>query len=242
MTIYFLFRNAAHLKRNNKIRKKSNHSLISKKLCIFALIMVIKRLFIVAHPYEIGLERLVKEGFSLLKKPFEHTQLYVNGQTAVALIGIGAEEALRSMQALHEEGWLSHPIDILLSGSAGSYTIPVLNVVQCSTSFPNVPMELPIANIECVHEFVSPSSPHPELHQPDTAFDMESETIIYFLQQQSPEAIGTFSIVKVISDDGSGSLGDWASVCCQHVQPRVIEVLRSIVAHTSTPKANIQSL
>ena len=204
--------------------------------------MEIKRLIIVAHPYEIGLERLAEEGFSLLKKPFEHMQLYINGQTAVALIGIGAEEALRSMQVLHEEGWLSRPIDILLSGSAGSYTIPVLNVVQCSTSFPSIPMELPMANLECVHEFVSPSSPHPELHQPDTAFDMESETIIHFLQQQSPEATGTFSIVKVISDDGSGSLGDWASVCCQHVQPRVIEVLRSFVAHTSTPNANTQSL
>ena len=194
--------------------------------------MDIKRIIIVAHPYEIGTERLLTEGFSLVSQYEENRLVYANSQSAIAIIGIGADEAGRSLKAMQEEGLFSQPVDILLTGSAGSYTLPVLSTVQCSSSLSDIDMGFPRARLECVHEFVSPSSPHPELHQPDTAFDMESETLTAFFKNNVCESVCSFSIVKVISDDGSGSLGDWAAVCQQYVQPRVMDVVKTFIDKT----------
>ncbi|MBR5963553.1 MAG: hypothetical protein IK000_05325 [Bacteroidaceae bacterium] len=194
--------------------------------------MDIKRIIIVAHPYEIGTERLLTEGFSLVSQYEENRLVYANSQSAIAIIGIGADEAGRSLKAMQEEGLFSQPVDILLTGSAGSYTLPVLSTVQCSSSLSDIDMGFPLARLECVHEFVSPSSPHPELHQPDTAFDMESETLTAFFKNNVRESVCSFSIVKVISDDGSGSLGDWAAVCQQYVQPRVMDVVKTFIDKT----------
>ena len=201
-----------------------------------------KKIIIVAHILEIGSERLEVAGFRHQSLSSEDTQLYVCDNTVVVVVGIGAEKATRSLRTLLRDGWLDQPAHILLTGSAGSYTIPVLDIVQCNTPHPSIPMDFPTAHLECVHEFVSPSSPHPELHVPFTAFDMESEAIATFLKNEAPDAANTFTIVKVISDDGSGSLGDWASVCRTHVQPRVMDVVLSFINRTTSETEKTKTL
>jgi len=181
-----------------------------------------RRVFIVAHPYEIGLERLEKDGFRpLVATDNPLPTLFERGDDVVAIIGIGAGEARPSLEWMKDRGYFSGA-DVLLAGSAGSYSLPVLHVVQCCTGYPEWASGYDKGEIVCVHEFVSPENPHPELHVPGTCFDMESETLLDVCRDAG---VQTLSIVKVISDDGSGSLGDWATVCQQKVQPKVWKVL-----------------
>ena len=179
-----------------------------------------RKVLIVAHPYEIGLKRLEKNGFLRITGKDERPTLYVRGDDTVAIVGIGLQEALPSFEKMKEQG-MFNDADVLLAGSAGSYTLPVLHTVQCETGYPSLPSDFPKGEIVCVHEFVSPDSPHPELHIPNTCFDMESEGLLATCRDAN---VHSLSIVKVISDDGSGSLGDWATVCQQQVQPLVGEI------------------
>ena len=180
-----------------------------------------KKVLIVAHPYEIGLERLEANGFQRVTEEDERPTLYVRGNDTVAIVGIGLGEALPSFETMRAQGLLDDA-DVLLAGSAGSYSLPVLHTVQCAIDgFPTLASDYAKGRIVCVHEFVSPESPHPELHVPDTCFDMESEGLTATCRDAN---VHTLSIVKVISDDGSGSLGDWATVCQTRVQPLVWDV------------------
>lgn len=181
-----------------------------------------RKIFIVAHPYEIGLERLEKEGFNRIQASESPLPImYEREDSVVAIIGIGAGEARPSLLWMKEKGCFSGA-DVLLAGSAGSYALPVLHTVQCRSGYPAWDSGYEQGEIVCVHEFVSPENPHPELHVPGTCFDMESETLLDICRDAD---VKTLSIVKVISDDGSGSLGDWATVCQQKVQPKVWQVL-----------------
>ena len=179
-----------------------------------------RKVLIVAHPYEIGLKRLEENGFQRITEKDERPSLFVRGDHTVAIVGIGLPEALPSFEKMKAQGLLDDA-DVLLTGSAGSYTLPVLHTVQCETGFPVLASDYPMGKIVCVHEFVSPESPHPELHVPDTCFDMESEGLRATCEDAN---VHSLSIIKVISDDGSGSLGDWATVCQQQVQPLVWDV------------------
>jgi|GEM_PF-1642841 hypothetical protein len=179
-----------------------------------------KKVLIVAHPYEIGLKRLEENGFQRNAGSDERPTIYVQGNNTVAIVGIGLQEAGASFERMKREELLDDA-DVLLAGSAGSYTLPVLHTVQCESGYPSLDSPYPKGEIVCVHEFVSPESPHPELHVPDTCFDMESEALFAVCRDAN---VHSLSIVKVISDDGSGSLGDWATVCQQQVQPLVWEV------------------
>ena len=179
-----------------------------------------RRVLIVAHPYEIGLKRLEANGFQRITGTDERPTLYVRGNNTVAIVGIGLQDAGASFEQMKTEGLLDDT-DILLAGSAGSYTLPVLHTVQCDSGYLSLDSPYAKGEIVCVHEFVSLESPHPELHVPNTCFDMESEALISACRDAN---IQSLSIVKVISDDGSGSLGDWATVCQQQVQPLVWEV------------------
>jgi len=187
-----------------------------------------RRVLIVAHPYEIGRERLSAEGFERTTAPGLRPALFVRQRPAdaacdvIAIIGIG-HEAVAPLAQLKEQGLLDNA-HVLLTGSAGSYTLPVLHTVQCSTPFTEwEDSGYERATIVCVHEFVSPEAPHPELHVDGVCFDMESEALLAVCRDANVHSV---SIVKVISDDGSGSLGDWATVCQQQVQPLVWEVAK----------------
>ena len=176
-----------------------------------------RKVLIVAHPYEIGLKRLEEKGFQRITEQGVRPTLYVQGDNMVAIVGIGIPEASPSFETMINQGLLDEA-DVLLAGSAGSYTLPVLHTVQCESGYPSLDSDYPKGKIVCVHEFVSPDSPHPELHVADTCFDMESEALLSACREVNVQSL---SIIKVISDDGSGSLGDWASVCQQQVQPLV---------------------
>ena len=179
-----------------------------------------QKVLIVAHPYEIGLERLESNGFRCVSEQDERPMLFVKDEKTVAIVGIGLQEAGESFEKMR--GLLDES-DVLLAGSAGSYTLPVLHTVQCESGFTALKSDYPKGKIVCVHEFVSPESPHPELHVPDTCFDMESEALLSTCRNVNVQSL---SIVKVISDDGSGSLGDWATVCQKQVQPLVWDVAK----------------
>lgn len=181
-----------------------------------------KKLFLVALPIEIGPEALKKEGFVPVTAEDVFPALYRRGEhdDYVAVIGMGAQQSAASMKQLNEQGFL-RDADIVLSGSAGSYSAGFLSIVQCPTGFPSLPPHYGSARIICVHEFVDADHPHPELHAPGIIFDMESEFVAGVIADAAP---ATFTIIKVISDDGSGSFGDWRTVCEQKVQPLVRQV------------------
>ena len=181
-----------------------------------------RKVLIVAHPYEIGLNRLEANGFQRVTEPDELPTLYVKEENTVAVVGIGLPDAGVSFERMKKQG-LFNGADVLLAGSAGSYTLPVLHIVQCESGFPTLDSDYPKAKIVCVHEFVSPESPHFELNIPDTCFDMESETLLSVCRLVN---IQTLSIIKVISDYGNDTLEDWAIVCQQRIQPLVWDVAK----------------
>ena len=187
-----------------------------------------KKLFIVALPVEIGTEVIKENGFKAITAEDVFPAVYARGDDDyVAVVGMGAKDSAASMKVLDKMGLLrgSH---VVLSGSAGSYALPVLSVVQCASGFRELPLAECKATLVCVHEFVSPEHPHPELQAPSTCFDMESEFIAAGLKDAEPL---TFTIVKTISDDGKGSLGDWRTVCEQHVQPIVRQAAARFFAY-----------
>lgn len=187
------------------------------------------KIVIVAHPLEIGPQKWIEQGFEAIDSNQKSPTLYQKGNVLIAIMGIGGENAIKSLCTWAQKGYFKNS-DVLLTGSAGSYTLPVLAKVQCPVpNFDNIRVVEDDAELVCVHEFISPENPHPELNAPDTCFDMESEFLINFCKELPKDSIKTLSIVKVISDNGDGSMDDWDIVTEKRVQPVVIEVVKKYI-------------
>lgn len=166
---------------------------------------------------ESGAEWLEESGFSRVDSREGLPAVFRKGNVTLAVTGIGPDNSVRSLDTLRAEGVLTGvlPENILLTGTAGSYTIPVLDTVDCSPAGGQ-------ANLVCVHEFVSPDSPHPELHQPGVCFDMESEAMI--------AALGNgIRIIKLISDNGSGQISDWREHTVKVCRPHVHKIIEDFI-------------
>lgn len=193
--------------------------------------MTLNKIIFVPTTMEVSEQWLLNTGFKLTDRITDNTALYIHNDIMVAISGIGKEPTLHTLQYMQQHMYLSlHHADILLTGTAGSYAINVRTITNCITPFNSLySLQYPQARLVCVHEFITPQNPHPELHQPDTCFDMESEYFIQHLLSLPKESIHSFSLVKIISDSGNGSLEDWIQNTITHYRPLVHNIIENFI-------------
>lgn len=175
---------------------------------------------------EVGQEWIISNGYERVDQNDSLPAFYQKGNVLIAITGAGLDmtrESMRQLQALQLS--YTDKVDLLLTGTVGSYTIPVHTIVDCKSSFKSKISNYPVVSLVCVHEFVSADNPHPELQSPDVCFDMESEAFNDELKKQDTFGVNTFSIIKVVSDGGDGSELDWETSTIKFCRPKVQQII-----------------
>lgn len=175
---------------------------------------------------EVGQEWIISNGYERVDQNDSLPAFYQKGNVLIAITGAGLDmtrESMRQLQALQLS--YTDKVDLLLTGTVGSYTIPVHTIVYCKSSFKSKSFNYPVVSLVCVHEFVSADNPHPELQAPNVCFDMESEAFNDELKKQYTFGVNTFSIIKVVSDGGDGSELDWETSTIKFCRPKVQQII-----------------
>lgn len=175
---------------------------------------------------EVGQEWIISNGYERVDQNDSLPAFYQKGNVLIAITGAGLDmtrESMKQLQALQLS--YTDKVDLLLTGTVGSYTIPVHTIVDCKSSFKSKSFNYPVVSLVCVHEFVSADNPHPELQAPNVCFDMESEAFNDELKKQDTFGVNTFSIIKVVSDGGDGSELDWETSTIKFCRPKVQQII-----------------
>lgn len=193
--------------------------------------MLLKKIIFVPTTMEVSEQWLLDTGFTLTDRITNDTALYIRNDIMVAISGIGKDNTLHTLQYMQQHQYFTlNNADLLLTGTAGSYSIDVRTITNCHTEFNSLYNHTyPQAQLVCVHEFISPENPHPELHKPHTCFDMESEYFIEHIKSLPSADIHSFSIVKIISDAGNGTLEEWMQNTITHYRPIVHTIIENFI-------------
>lgn len=179
---------------------------------------------------EVGQEWIVSSGYERIDQNDSLPAFYRKDNVLIAITGVGLDMTRQSMQELQALPLpYADKVDMLLTGTVGSYTVPVHTVVDCKSSFKKKNYDYHTVSLVCVHEFVSADNPHPELQAPDVCFDMESEAFIDELKKQDTFGVNTFSILKVVSDGGDGSELDWETATIKFCRPKIQHLITEFI-------------